>query len=88
MNENRDRAYYRTMAKRKAAHRKYISQHVYGFDWYYDFNRYSKGKIHCSCPMCSFHGFMRNSNSVKNRSIADQRKIDSMNDQENSDLTF
>ena len=50
-------------------------------EWYPDFGRYRKGKIHCSCPYCRsktndpYYG--------KNYSASDRRKIASMDVREN-----
>lgn len=53
----RNRAYRRMVRARSIKHKKYISEHVYGFDWYKVDGRYSKGKIHCSCPLCTYSKF-------------------------------
>jgi len=37
----------------KALRKRQISTKAYGFAWYPNLHQYSKGKIHCSCPMCS-----------------------------------
>lgn len=55
---NRSRAYYRDVRKRAIHHKKHVSRHY----WNYKFDgQYSKGKVHCSCPICSAksskHGF-------------------------------
>ena len=52
----RTREFRRDMRNRKIAHRKYICKHVYygGYDWYKHDGQYSKGKIHCSCKMCTY----------------------------------
>lgn len=50
-------------------------------EWYPDFGRYRKGKIHCSCPYCRsktndpYYG--------KNYSIRDRKTIEDMDAQEN-----
>ena len=49
-------------------------------EWYSDFGRYRKGKIHCSCPYCRcksndpYYG--------KNYSASDRRKFTDMEEQE------
>lgn len=48
----RTRAYTRKQRARKIAHRIYLRKKI-GYPWYTDKGRYSKGKIHCSCKMCT-----------------------------------
>lgn len=53
----RTRALRRHNDKYKALRKKKISDNYSvllstGTSWYKDLHRYSKGKIHCSCPMC------------------------------------
>ncbi len=48
----RTREYRRSVAETHIAKRKYISKHIYFFDWYHNDNQYSKNKVFCSCPMC------------------------------------
>ena len=65
--ENRSRAYYRHHRERCINRKKKIAKSY----WNYKFDgQYSKGKIHCSCWMCSgkrwAHGL----------SMADRRKYD------------
>ena len=40
---------------RKAKRKEWITHHVYGWPegWYNNLHEYSKGKIHCSCPICA-----------------------------------
>lgn len=45
-----------------------ISLRLYAHPWYADDNRYNKGKIHCSCWMCS------NKTNARGVSISDRRK--------------
>lgn len=45
------RAYNRDVSRRKALHRKRISD-SWGTSWYKYLHQYSKGKVHCSCGMC------------------------------------
>lgn len=47
-------AFNRDIRNRKIAHRKMISEHYNGFPYYEYDGQYSKGKIHCSCVMCTF----------------------------------
>ena len=45
----------RRYARHKAiCRKKYISNHVFGFDWYKFDGMYSKGKIHCGCKLCAY----------------------------------
>lgn len=50
----RTRAYRRKMRNKSINRKKNISKHVFGFDWYSVDGKYSKGKIHCSCPLCTY----------------------------------
>ena len=50
---NRNRAYYRKMRIKHINRQKRINK-SYGWYWYYKYDgMYSKGKIHCSCGLCS-----------------------------------
>lgn len=49
----RDRAERRKLRYKKIKKKKKIAKEVYGFPYYHKDGKYSKGKIHCSCPMCS-----------------------------------
>lgn len=50
---NRDLAYYRKMRAKHIRRKKRISNsYFYPLELKYD-GMYSKGKIHCSCPMCA-----------------------------------
>ena len=50
----RGREYSRYVRNKAIARKKRISQHVYGFDWYPNDGKYSKGKIHCGCVLCKW----------------------------------
>lgn len=50
---NRGRAYYRHHRDRVIKRKKSICKKHYGFSYYSEDGMYSKGKIHCSCWMCS-----------------------------------
>ena len=50
---NRSRAYYRKMRAKHIHRKKKIAKLYYGWGYYRIDGKYSKGKIHCSCPMCS-----------------------------------
>lgn len=50
---NRNRAYYRSMRAKHILRKKRIANsYYYPLELKYD-GMYSKGKIHCSCPMCA-----------------------------------
>lgn len=50
---NRSRDYYRKMRAKHIRRKRRINDEVYHGSWYYPHDGYySKGKIHCSCPMC------------------------------------
>lgn len=49
----RTRDYRRKKNYSKAMKRKKFCENAYGFDWYEHLGQYIKGKIHCSCPLCS-----------------------------------
>ena len=85
MPSRRNRAYYRKQRIKHIKRKKNISEHCYGYDWYQVDGAYSKGKIHCSCPLCSAktnnkrrHGY----NHSKNWKPSDLKKIEDMDYQE------
>jgi hypothetical protein len=54
----RTRSYRRDVRNRKIAHRKHIVHRYWdGCEWYKHDGQYSKGKIHCSCRMCTYSKF-------------------------------
>lgn len=61
-------------------------------DWYNNLHQYSKNKIHCSCPMCSQKtnnkGRKGNWEPSTTWSIADRRKLDELEYQEDEELTL
>lgn len=60
---NHNRGYYRRMRAKHIRRKKRIVNAYHGY-WYYSSDgMYSKGKIHCSCPMCS----QKTNNKGKNR---------------------
>ena len=71
----------------KAARKEKIARSIYGSallseeGWHYfsNLNQYSKGKIHCSCPMCSQKTNMKH--NKKNYKVSDIKKINSMGSQ-------
>lgn len=85
IHKNRANRRYRdyTKAKRKAD----LAAHC----WHYDnLHELSKGKIHCSCPLCAAKTRKVLLNSTKGRykknySPADKRKEDSLNFKEKED---
>lgn len=46
-------AYKREQREKHIKRKKRICNY-YGFDWYKYDGMYDKGKIHCSCPMCTY----------------------------------
>lgn len=76
MQKNRTRDYYRKMRKKFIHHKKFINQKCFGY-WnmpFYDCDgKYSKGKIHCSCPICA------SKTRIYGWKISDQRKLDKLN---------
>lgn len=61
---NRDRSYYRKMRSKHIRRKKRIAHLNFGNGWGYEYDgMYNKGKIHCSCPMCS----RKTNNKGKNR---------------------
>lgn len=61
----RGKAFTRNERNKHIARRKNIAEHVYGWAYYSDDGRYSKGKVHCSCGMCS--RFRKTNNKGKHR---------------------
>ena len=66
------------MRARKIKHRKNICLNVMGEDWYNVDGKYAKGKIHCSCPMCTFSKYYHLS-SYKSE-MEDERMKDMLNE--------
>ena len=82
-------AHNRDVTRRKALHRRNLARKIYPYDehdYYDNLHQFSKNKIHCSCPMCSAK--TRNKRKRRgngwgfapsiNYKISDQRKVDSM----------
>lgn len=40
---------------RAIARKKRIARAIYHSDFYPNEGQYDKGKVHCSCPLCSYH---------------------------------
>ena len=58
--KNKRRAERRHNSVTKAIRKRGITRNVYGMtnhEWYNNLHQYNKNKIHCSCWMCSFHGW-------------------------------
>ncbi len=53
MEKDMSRAERRKKDYSKALRKKWISNHIYGLEYYDSIHAYSKNKVHCSCPMCS-----------------------------------
>lgn len=80
-------AYKRHMDWTKALRKKRISDNWFDNNehYYNELHRYSKNKIHCSCPMCSQKTNNKKCNcygSPKNYKISDKRKRRNMDEQE------
>lgn len=72
----RTRAYRREVRNKAIARKKRIVKYVYCMNdsgWYPHDGQYSKGKIHCSCPLCAFGKYDKNQVTD-----SDRRKIDEM----------
>lgn len=55
----RTRAERRHLNKKKAIRKRHLTREIYwsfneGWEYYDNLHQYSKNKIHCSCPMCSY----------------------------------
>ena len=68
----RTRAYRREVRNKHIARKKRIAKRIWG-TWYKHDGMYSKGKIHCSCVMCAFRAWDKNTITE-----SDMRKIASM----------
>ena len=73
---NRTQDYYRHHRKRIIEKKKNFTKQCYGIAYYKVDGKYSKGKIHCGCWLCSSKAKFRG------LSISDMRKRDKMNFQE------
>ena len=62
---NRDKNYYRKMRAKHIRRKKTIAEKLYGEGYYKCDGAYDKGKIHCSCPMCSRKTNNRGKNRLK-----------------------
>ena len=86
----RDKMYRRRMRRKHIRRKKEIAQLNFGSGWHYEFDgMYDKGKIHCSCPMCSQKTNNKGKNRLKhgnyypskNWKHSDKIQLDSGNDQ-------
>lgn len=50
-------AYNREQRNKHIARKKRLSNELYGCDWYKVDGMYDKGKIHCSCKMCTYEKY-------------------------------
>lgn len=70
MRKPRSSAYNRDVSRRKALHKQRIAKRLYSYDsefeYYKHLHQYSKGKIHCSCHLCS----AKTRNKGKRRALA------------------
>lgn len=69
-----DKAYRKQQEARICRHKEYVVKYVYRDDIdnnpYYNKHRLSKGKIHCSCPLCS------EKTKTRGWKTSDRRKIE------------
>lgn len=49
----RNKSFKRAMRRKHINRRKKIAQKIYGNNFEIIDGKYDKGKVHCSCPMCS-----------------------------------
>lgn len=62
----------------KAIRKRDICREHYGFEYYDNLHQYSKGKIHCSCPLCA--NKVGKYGNTPNYNHSDEKKIESMNE--------
>lgn len=69
---------------RKAKRKEWIVHHVYGWPegWYNNLHEYSKGKIHCSCPLCAAKTNPKRKRISSGYTGRDYRRIEEMKDEE------
>ena len=76
----------RTRAERRKANfgvinrKKKLAKSIYGDDYYKHDGQYCKGKIHCSCPLCSAK--TKQYGNTPNYKHSEEVKIESMNEKE------
>jgi hypothetical protein len=87
----RSKIFAREMREKHIQRKKRIAEKLYGHGFYKCDGKYDKGKVHCSCPMCSEKTNNKGKNRLKhgnyypskNWKHSDQQKIDGMDFQEN-----
>lgn len=78
----RTRAERRKKNYSKITHKKKLAKEIYGSDYYEHDGQYSKGKIHCSCPICSCKTNNKDRyGKSENYKHSDELKHESMNQQ-------
>ena len=85
----KSRAFVRAMRRKHIKRKKQIAEKLYGHGYYKCDGKYDKGKVHCSCPMCSRKTNNKGKNRLKHGNYypskdwkhSDQLKIESMDDQ-------
>ena len=79
--EKRHNDYKKAIRKRRIDRE--IKPSGWEHDWYDNLHQYSKNKIHCSCPLCSYKtnnkGKKGNWEHTPNWSISVRRQLDAMN---------
>jgi len=80
---SRSRADRRKLDWHKAVRKQNIVRTVYrwpdGKGWYDYLHQYSKGKIHCSCPLCAAKSNPKRKRIGRGWHCPDRRRIDEMN---------
>lgn len=85
----RTKSFQRAMREKHISRKKKIAEKVYGHGYYRVDGKYDKGKVHCSCPMCSAKTNNKGKNRLKkgnyypskNWKHSDQIKIERMESQ-------
>ncbi len=66
----------------KAIRKQNIARFVYGFQWYDNLHEYSKGKIHCSCPLCAAKTNPKRKRIGHGYTIKDTKRVNEMSYEE------
>ena len=82
----RSKPFKRAMRRKYISHRKRIARKLYGKYFEIIDGEYDKGKVHCSCPMCSRKTNNKGKNRLKHGNYypskdwkhSDKQKLDSM----------
>ena len=85
----KNKAYARKMRWKHIQRKKKIAEKLYGHGYYKCDGKYDKGKVHCSCPMCSRKTNNKGKNRLKHGNYypskdwkqSDQIKLDNTDDQ-------